>query len=165
MVDVPHPTLGTLSFDDQGVADGQVKVGDLTVEFDIWFEEEIVATKIEPVAALVTRGVELHGANQAAIRTEYRSDDEDAATPLYRKFHIDEFDADELQRVFGTSDAAHVDEDAFMNALKLIRIGAYPDAEEPHMVWDYSFDTELTDHLLSVELSLDGAVQAINLES
>lgn len=162
---IQHPSLGVLDFDEQGAADGKVELRGAEIEFDVWFEDDVNADLLEPVASLVARAEELHEANLVAIRADLGGDDPDSATRAHLDFHLEHLDPDELARVFGVREASRIDAGLYIGALRLRRLGAYPDASSPYLIWDYGFDPNLTDHLVCVVRDLGGEITQVCMES
>jgi hypothetical protein len=91
--------------------------------------------------------------------------DENSAVQDYIEHHRDEKDL--LRRVFGTEDASTAGTDAFLAALRLVRVGLYTgtDESEYEAVFDYTIDPENVQYLVVVNFGDDGAVDEICMES
>ena len=68
MTRLEHPALGTLAFDEDGVAETRVKIGDADVAFGIWLAGAPETDRLQGLASLVARATELHEVNLAALR-------------------------------------------------------------------------------------------------
>ena len=71
-----------------------------------------------------------------ALRRDYESSSE-SAVYCYKSHHVAELDEDKRQKCFGVRDPAAVTKEVFLGALKLIRIGFYPEDLANFAVLDF----------------------------
>jgi hypothetical protein len=165
MTVITHEALGRLEFDDQGVADTHVALGDRHIDVDVNFEGEIDAGTLDQPARAVANIADLDQRSKDALREDLAEGDEDGAVPLYKAHHLDEIEPNVLKKLFSVAMVEDIDDDTFLGALKLIRVGIYPDSEDATIVCDYSIDPDATNYLVSVVFDSDGELVDVTLES
>lgn len=95
-----------------------------------------------------------------ALARQRMLDEHDAVAADYLDFD----GADDLLRtVFGTD--TPVDAARFVPAMRLHRIGLYPQHPDAAAVFDYTLGRELTDHVVAVTFGEDGTLTGIAVES
>ena len=143
--------------------DGNIKVDGKDIEIDLNFESESVDEELlKNVVNLIAKISEFSNIAWSAISEDWDLDSESETARFYLQHHLDEFDEEEIYKLFGTS---KVDKQTFFKALSLVRVGLYPEDEEMFSVFDIQLDQELTDYLMSVSISSDGKVTDISFES
>ncbi|MCB9876237.1 MAG: DUF2004 domain-containing protein [Planctomycetes bacterium] len=157
------PIFGPLRAAANGYWGTTAMVGGTSVELDMTLDGAIDAAAIARLTGHLRDLPQLEARARAALLADV--DEEDSAVLLYRSFHAGELDAEELAKCFGGSDAWRSDPSALIAALRLQRIGVYPEHDDVAIVVDFTLAPELTDHLLSVFLDPDGDVIAVNVES
>ncbi|MEV4510378.1 DUF2004 domain-containing protein [Dactylosporangium sp. NPDC049525] len=69
---------------------------------------------------------------------------------------------DMLRAVFGTGD---VDTATFLAAMRLVRVGLYPQDPGAAAVFDYTLGRDLTDHVVAVTFDGTGRIHGVAVES
>ncbi len=143
--------------------DGTVNIDGKDVEVDLNFESESIDNNLLKDVGRVISNIDSF-ANKAwsAISDDWDLDSESETVRFYLQHHLDEFNEEEVVKLFGTS---AVDKSVFFNALSLVRIGLYPEDNEMFSVFDIQLSQELTDYLMSVSIGSDGQITGISFES
>ncbi|MFD2231874.1 DUF2004 domain-containing protein [Alkalimarinus sediminis] len=143
--------------------DGNIKVGDENIEIDLNFESESISENLlVSVVNLIAQIKEFADIAWKAVSHDWDLDEESETARFYLQHHLEEFDEDEIIKLFGTTE---IDKQTFIDALSLVRIGLYPEDEDMFAVFDIQFSQELTDYLMSVSLNQSGQVTGISFES
>ena len=165
MAVITHQTLGRLEFDEQGVADTTVRLETGDVAVDITFEDEVLAELLDPPAAVVTNAAELERTGREALGADLATSGDDGAMPLYKAHLLAELAPETLRALFGVSAVSDIDDATFLDGMKLVRIGVYPESDEDAIVCDYTISPELTNYLVAVSFDRQGALLDVSLES
>jgi hypothetical protein len=167
MVFLLHDVLGMVEFgaaDEPDRWESEIPWLDDTIGVSITLDEEAVdQPAVDRVGRYITDLAEFDRTARAAMRTN--GDDENAAVRLYLDHHADEPDL--IRPVLGLDAGAAVAPDAFVNALRLVRVGLHASTEtsEPEAVFDYSIDPDRTQYLVVVRFNVHGHVDDICIES
>ncbi|MEJ2578622.1 MAG: DUF2004 domain-containing protein [Kineosporiaceae bacterium] len=162
-----HDAFGKVEFDPEGDLnewESEVPFAGGTVELDITFNGSAMdRATLDGLAKYVTDLARFDGVARAAMRVDL--DDEDSAVRDYIDHHRGEKDL--IRRVFDSDDGSAIAADAFLPALRLIRVGLYAGTEvsEHEAVLDYSIDPENVHYLVAVCFGEKGTVAEISMES
>lgn len=168
MAAIQHPVFGALDLDSSGGIswEGQRTLSNHDVEVEL----TVMGGPLADVQELVEEAAPFV-AELAAFDTKAREclridHDEapDSAVVLYMDHHLEELSPELLLSMFGKKPAA-VDRDSFLAALRLARVGLYPDDTDRCAVFDYTIDAKATQYLLVVTFDSEGEVIAIDMES
>ncbi|MFF7947712.1 DUF2004 domain-containing protein [Streptomyces griseorubiginosus] len=153
-----HEVLGSVGFDDdENEWRSTLSLAGREIEIDITRDGGLIdAAVLDRLARYVVDLDALDHKARAWMRTNFA--EEDSAVRDYAEFHRDDVGA-----VFG--EEGSIDPEVFLAKLALIRIGFYPDHDDPGIVLDYTVGAELTDYLLVVSFDEDGELQDIAMES
>lgn len=93
--------------------------------------------------------------------------DTNVSVKLYAEHHIEELDADTLQKLIDCNNSEPDQRIALLDSLRLTRINLNVEdsGEESTVIFDYSVSQEETQYLLSCETKLNGEITAISMES
>lgn len=93
--------------------------------------------------------------------------DTNESVKLYAEHHIEELDADTLQKIIDCNNPNPDQRIALLDSLLLTRININVEdsEEESIVVFDYSISQEETQYLLTCETKLHGEIIAISMES
>ena len=143
--------------------ESEIEVPGSIVPIDLNFESSSVdVSVIESLKGLIARIDELAKDAFLSISEDFDLGDESETARFYLEHHLDELNKDEKLSIFGTE---NVGRDEFLSALKLYRIGFYPEDEEAFAVFDVQLPKDLTDYLMAVTFDVDGNLSYITMES
>lgn len=133
------------------------------VAIDVNFESnEMELTQLETLASYIVNVDETSRLAFEAIADDYDLDEISDTARFYLQHHLEEFSEQEIDSLFGTPE---VDKDAFLSALKLVRIGFYPEDEDAYAIFDIQFPLEYTRYLMAVSFDQAGNISGISMES
>jgi hypothetical protein len=84
--------------------------------------------------------------------------DEDSAAVEYRHFHCQNLQGGKVREVFGVESPDEVDDDRFVQALRLTKVGIYPGQPERYFVLGFTLGEGFTDEVLLAAADEDGVV-------
>lgn len=84
--------------------------------------------------------------------------DEDSPAVEYRHFHCQNLTDGKIRELFGVEKSDAVDDDAFVRALRLTRVGIFPGQPERYFVLDFTLGRGFTDEVLVAAADEDGVV-------
>lgn len=97
-----------------------------------------------------------------AISADYDLGEESETARFYLTHHLEEFSEDEQKEVFGSTD---VDKATYMQALRLYRIGLYPEDDESFAIFDIQLPRDYTNYLMAVTFDDAGELSYISMDS
>lgn len=143
--------------------DGSVNLGGDSVDIDLNFESESVSESVlVAIEKTMNQLPKFSGLAWKAISDDWDLDEESETARFYLQHHLDEFDEDEIIKLFGTNE---INKDAFTKALSLVRIGLYPEDEDMFSVFDIQFSPGFTNYLMSISITQSGLISDISFES
>lgn len=162
---IEDPNLGTLTFDDDGIADTVVLLDGEEIEVAIELDEEPSPKEIKAATSRVAKLAALDATSRDAIHAELQEGEEDAATVMYWSHHKDELNVRAIRSAFGVDTADEISDAVFLKALHLLRVAVVPGSEDSEISLDYSIGEDVTNYLLVVRFDSQGEVSSIDLES
>ncbi|MDQ4504589.1 DUF2004 domain-containing protein [Sinomonas sp. ASV322] len=85
-------------------------------------------------------------------------EDEDSSVVEYRHFHCQNLEDGKIRELFGVERSDEVDDDHFVRALRLSRVGIFPGQPERYFVLDFTLGQGFTDEVLVAAADEDGVV-------
>jgi hypothetical protein len=165
METVTVPVLGCLDFDEAGFAETTLELGGQRIQVDVSLEAGLDVVALEHAAGLMANFARLEEEARKAMREDLASGDDEAVMVLYRAHHLAELEDAVTRDFFDRSAVAPAEDDTFLRALKLARVGIYPKSPEEMIVCDYTIGVEVTNYLVAVAFDSSGSVSAMSLES
>lgn len=157
------PVFGPLQDDAGGYWRKSIKHGDTSIEVDLNIDGDIDVAAVSRLTSRLSDLPALEAQARSAMRADVKS--EDSAVMVYRSHHAAELSAGALAACFGGSDAWRTDVPTFVAALRLERVGLYPDDEEHSIIMDFTLGGSVTDYLIAVSFDREGQVVAVDMES
>ncbi|MFF2951629.1 DUF2004 domain-containing protein [Kitasatospora sp. NPDC057965] len=141
-----------------------LQLGDDGVDVLLWAgpSSEPSAGELDGLAARLTHLPALDAAARAALRTHLRED------RSFIDFHVEELDGGEtVGRLVRAAEGGEVGADAFVAAMRLSGVGLWLGdlSDRSAVVLDYVFEPDLSDQILAVRTTPQGAVTAVGWES
>lgn len=140
----------------------------LTVNLDLDFQHKTISLEtVRTIQDFLNNLARWDGHNQAALEQDFTANSE---TADYIGFYFDELDETELAALLPTTTSPDARASQLLKALKLIRVGLYPDGKydaEQFATFDYSIYLagEPCNQLLAVNTDKQGKVDHISWES
>lgn len=136
---------------------------DQNIEVDLNFEESSIdKSNLVRVNGLLSELVGCLQKAEAAISKDYDLGDAAETVQDYLNHHIDIFNDEEIEAIFGTKD---VTKQTFLSALEAKRVGFYPEDYESFMLVDFTLKNDVTDYLICVVFNGAGELTDIMMES
>ena len=99
------------------------------------------------------------------MEQDYADQNADTAK-TYVDHHLTEFSEEELASLVDFSNSSITPEKQLINALRLVRVGFYPDEGEDQVaVFDYSLGYDVTNYLIVIFINEKGELDHITMES
>jgi hypothetical protein len=152
-----------LEFDRDGYASTQVDLDGQKVEVDVSFRDGVRRALLERLAPRVAEVRHLDSDARRSLRENLAHGNEDDAMPLYRSHHLAELEPSLARRFFDVECSDPAADETFLQSMRLVRIGIYPDSEE--IVCDYTIGPDVTNYLVAVAFGANGKVYDVSLES
>ena len=158
---VPFGKLDNSNLDEY--YEGSIQIFGETVEIDLNFESESINNSMQTSISDLITNIEIMAKKAfEAISSDYDLDDDSETARFYLQHHLDQFNAEDTSKIFGSSD---IDKNAYMSSLKLLRIGLYPEDEEENLIFDIQFPEEYTNYLMAVTFDNAGELSCISMDS
>lgn len=146
----------------QETTEGTVTIDNRQVELNLNFYDGVPGHDwVEEYENYVKELGQHKAAVEAAIRADY---EEGGDVKEYIDFHLEELDAATVEKILAGTDASESEEERLLSALKLVRIGFYPDNEN-YAVWDYTIGREIADMLVVVNTDSTGKINYVTWEN
>jgi hypothetical protein len=143
--------------------DAEIEYAGRTIETDLNFEDSTIdLTSLEKVKEWIFDPQRLDTMGRDAIAKDVASGD---TVKEYIEHHRDELDAEDVEELIKGGDQDLSREERLAKALHLVRIGFYPHDRDNFIILDYSLGRELTQYLVVVNLTADGEVDYLTMES
>ncbi|MDK0524361.1 DUF2004 domain-containing protein [Streptomyces sp. ML-6] len=155
----------TRALDGAGVVwEGAARLGDAEVEARLWAgpSGEPDHEELDALAARLSDLPTLDATARPALRAYLRED------RSFVDHHIEELeDSETVARLVRDAAGEEVGADPFAAAMRLSGVGLWLSgvSDGPPVILDYVFDPELSDQILAVKLTRDGAVVSVDWES
>jgi Protein of unknown function (DUF2004) len=166
MTQTTHPLLGPIDPSKPGQWGAEVSFAGRTVTIDLTIEEpDLPPSSLEGLPQSLADVEALDRAARAALLSDAKSQDPDAAAVIYLTHHHTELSSETYLRLFGVQMPNLAAPAPLLERMKLVRIGLYPEDEDRRILLDYSIDPDMTHYLLCVAFDVAGQVSAVDLES
>jgi hypothetical protein len=143
--------------------EGEGQLNGDTIAIDLHFEDLSVAEeKVKKVEHWVNNLSKLNDIGVAAIAEDFKSGD---TVREYIQHHLEELDEKNITTLLEKTNRQMPQEEQMLSALKLKGIIFSPQTEENFITLDYTLDEELTDYLVVVDITAEGHVNYITMES
>lgn len=141
----------------------EITVDGRQVEVDINFDEGSTdASTLNKINKWLSNASKLNEIGLATIQEDYKSGE---TVREYIEHHMEELDEDDLSQLLKSAKGGATKEEKILSAIKLKRIGFYPQTEERFLNLDYTLEGELTDYLVVLDFTEDGKLHYITTES
>ena len=146
------------------VWEGTSRRGDGEVEVQLWAgpSSEPDAEELDACAACISNLSALDTAARAALRTNLHED------RCFIDFHVEELeDSETVARLVRDAAGEAVGAGSFVSAMRLSSVGLWLNdvSDGSPVVLDYMFEPDLSDQILAVKMTRDGAVVSVDWES
>jgi hypothetical protein len=162
-----HDVLGTVEFDPTDEVnewESEIAWREDTIGVDITFDGAVMDQRtLDRVGRYLVDLAAFDDNARAAMRADVNAGE--SAVRVYLEHHLD--DPDLIRPVLGLDADSVVSADAFVSALRLVRVGLYVGAElsEHEAIFDYSIGVDATQYLVVVRFDARGRVDDICMES
>jgi hypothetical protein len=145
--------------------DAQIQYNGNEVDLDLNFwGEPITPARLDLVKNILENLKGFDSKNRQYIDQDFADESADTVK-TYLDFHLTELDEEDLARFVDYNNPI-TPEQQLINALKLVRVGFYPDEGEDQIaVFDYSLGNDITDHLVVIFINEKGEMDHITMES
>ena len=145
---------------------------DVTIEFnggeteiDLNFEQKTIDTyRLDIVKGFLDNLSDFDKKNKEYINQDFADDNCDTVK-TYVEFCIQELGENELADVVDLTNKSIDPEVQLINALRLVRIGFFPDERNHFVTFDYSISRDLTDDLVVIFTDENGKMDYMTMES
>ncbi len=145
--------------------DGEIKFNGQEIQIDLNFENDSIDPKqLDAVKKFIDSLSAFDKRNKEYIEQDYADEDADTVK-TYVQHHLEEIDKDELSDIVDFDNESIDPEIQLMKALRLIRVGLYPDSGDQFAVFDYSIGEDLTNYLIVINSDENGNPDDITMES
>jgi len=132
------------------------------IDTDIMSESGAVDVSVlEKIAYWLSDIARLDTLGMGILRTDF---DSGSDVHEYIEIHQEELKKSDLKKLMKGS-KGDTEEEKLLAAIELRRIGFSPETPERFITLDYSFDPEITNYLLVLDLDPDGALRYMTMES
>lgn len=145
--------------------DGEIMFNGQEIQIDLNFENDSIEPKhLDAVKKFIDSLSAFDKRNKEYIEQDYADEDADTVK-TYVQHHLEEIDKDELSDIVDFDDESADPEIQLMKALRLVRVGLYPDSEDQFAIFDYSIGEDLTNYLVVISSDENGDPDDITMES
>lgn len=135
------------------------------IQMDLNFENSSIDTKR---LALVKQFIEnlstFDKRNKEYIEQDFADEDGDTVRS-YIEHHLEEISKEDFSALIDFNDNSASPEIQLKNALRMVRVGLYPDSEDQFAIFDYSIDPDLTQYLVVINTNEKGDLDYMTMES
>ena len=159
------PVIGSTEFPtaEDGYWPISVPFGSGEIEVDFNSEgSEMTAPLLAKVEPFIRQLSEFDKAARSAISSDFTRD-EDSPSHMYLSHHLDELDSETVAQCFGPDGPYGLDQ--LLSALRLKRIGLYPEGDSYVATFDYTIDEDITQYILAIEFDAAGDVISVSMDS
>jgi hypothetical protein len=129
------------------------------IQLDLNFDANSIDPKrMDVVKQFIDNIAEFDKKNRTYIEADFADEDADTVRE-YIEHHLDE-----LPNLVKQGDESSP-EMQLLNALRLVRVGLYPDGEDQFAIFDYSIGKELTQYLVVINTDEKGNLDYLTMES
>ena len=163
-IKLPHfGTLDPASLEEY--YDVEIEYNNTATQIDLNFDStSIDIARLELVKHFIDN-IRIHDLNnKKLIQQDFEDEDADTVR-MYIAYHLEELASDDLEELAGPDTKPADLPLALLNKLHLVRVGLYPDNDEQFATFDYSIDTELTNHLVVLFTDENGNLDYMTMES
>ena len=135
------------------------------IQIDLNFENKTIDTKqLDAVKNFIEKIADFDKKNKKYIEQDYSNDDCDTVK-TYVEHHLEEIDKAELSGLVDFDNKSISPEKQLLNALRLVRVGLYPDSDDQFAIFDYSIGKDLTNYLVVINTDKNGKLDYMTMES
>lgn len=135
------------------------------IQIDLNFENKTIYSKrLDTIKQFIEKIADFDKKNKKYIEQDYSNEDCDTVK-TYVEHHLEEIDKAELSGLVDFDNKSISPEKQLMKALRLVRIGLYPDSEDQFAIFDYSIGRDLTDYLVVINTDEEGKLDYMTMES
>jgi hypothetical protein len=135
------------------------------IQIDLNFENKTIDTKNLDIAKRFIENItDFDKKNKKYIEQDYADEDSDTVK-TYVEHHLEEVDKAELIGLVDFENKKISPEQQLAKALRLVRLGLYPDSEDQFAIFDYSIGQELTQYLVVINTDQNGKLDYMTMES
>lgn len=145
--------------------DVDIEFNDSEIQIDLNFEGSSIDTKrMEKVKKFIENLESYDKQNVKYIEEDYKNEENDTVK-TYIDHHLEEIDKDELAEIIDFDNKSVKPEIQMMKALRLVRVGFYPDSEDQFAIFDYTIGKDLTNYLVVINTNENGELDYMSMES
>jgi hypothetical protein len=145
--------------------EADVKLSDSEIQVDLNFTDSTIDIQtMELVGKFINDIDKFDKQNKIHIKEDYDNEKGETVN-LYLEHHLSEIDESELADLIDFDNEESEPKKQLLSALKLVRVGLYPQAKRNFAVFDYTIGRELTDYLVVINLNKEGEIQNMEMES
>ncbi|AYN26717.1 DUF2004 domain-containing protein [Buttiauxella sp. 3AFRM03] len=166
MSSVKHPYFGTLnSLNSHGldvVWEGKIAINNTETDAMVWIEgnTSFQMAQLDAFAALLTNISSVDARARIQLCNHLTRDD-----PYYLEYHVNELaESPVIAELIRASAEGIPSADAFVQKMRLHNIGLWHGQKTP-LILDYMIDSDYSDDILAVGISLDGEAIYVSWES
>lgn len=135
------------------------------IQIDLNFENKSINTKsLDMAKTFIENITDFDKKNKKYIEQDYADEDSDTVK-TYVEHHLEEIDKAELIGLVDFENKKMSPEQQLVKALRLVRLGLYPDSEDQFAIFDYSIGQELTQYLVVINTDQNGKLDYMTMES
>lgn len=134
------------------------------IQIDLNFENDSIDSKrLTFVKQFIENLPAFDRRNKEYIEQDFADEDGDTVKS-YIEHHLEEVGKEDLSALVDFDDATSA-ELQLKNALRMVRVGLYPDSEDQFAIFDYSIGPDLTKYLVVINTNEKGDLDYMTMES
>jgi hypothetical protein len=135
------------------------------IQIDLNFEgKNIDPKRLDKVKHFIEHIADFDKKNKKYIEQDYADEDCDTVK-TYIEHHLEDIDKTELTDLVDFDNKSIGPGKQLMKALRLVRVGLYPDSDDQFAIFDYSIGRELTQYLVVINTDENGKLDYMTMES
>lgn len=145
--------------------DADMEFNGEAIELDLNFGKKTIdAARMDLVKRMIENLTDFDSKNKKYIDEDFADEHSDTVM-TYIDHHLEEIDRDDLAGLIDFDNKSIDLEKQLINALRLVRVGFYPDSEDQFAIFDYSIGRNLTDHHVVIFTDENGELDYMTMES
>lgn len=145
--------------------DAEIDFNGEEIGIDLNFENKTIdKKKMDVVKGFIDKIADFDKKNKKYIENDYADEDGDTVK-TYIEHHLEEIDKTALAGLLDFNNKSVTPEKQLLKALRLVRVGLYPDSEDQFAIFDYSIGKDLTDYLVVINTDKNGKLDYMTMES
>lgn len=145
--------------------DADIDLNGQEIQIELNFENKTIDTRrLDIVRKFIESIASFDKKNKKYIDQDYADKDCDTVK-TYVEHHLEEIDKKELTELVDFGNKSLSARKQLVKALRLVRLGLYPDSVDQFAIFDYSIGQELTQYLVVINTDQDGKLDYMTMES